>query len=273
MAVALFYAHASPATLVLIAAFENGVAVVAALDGTSADGPPTILYRANPHTQPILSLDVAPDQSYFVTSAADAVIAKHPIPLPKTSGSGQQTATQAASTATPPQPDATNTSGKPVSLLSAALAKKPASYIQPAAPLPEVEPETQPLKIVDTKHAGQQGLRIRGDGRIFATAGWDSRVRVYSAKTLKELAVLTWHQQGCFAVAFAPVASDGQGPTEPGIVDGEPLSAATSSSGSLTKARGTREVSVKERRLRHAVTAHWLAAGSKDSKLSLWNIF
>ena len=29
---------------------------------------------------------------------------------------------------------------------------------------------------------------VRSDGRIFATAGWDSAVRVYSAATLKELA-------------------------------------------------------------------------------------
>ncbi|EPE10718.1 wd repeat-containing protein [Ophiostoma piceae UAMH 11346] len=282
MAVALFYARAAPTTLVLIAAFENGVAVVATLDGTSADGPPTILYRANPHSQPVLSLDVAPDQSYFLTSAADAVIAKHPIPLPRTSSRGQQTVPQTAATATPPQPDATKSPQKPMSLLSAALAKEPASYIKPATSLPKVEPETQPLKVFDTKHAGQQGLRIRGDGRIFATAGWDSRVRVYSAKTMKELAVLKWHQQGCFAVAFAPVAGDEQGPTDPGTVDGDTqppttasaaMSAAMSSSGSLMKARGSREVSVKERRLRHAVMAHWLAVGSKDSKLSLWDIF
>ncbi|KAK3065659.1 Astra associated protein 1 Asa1, partial [Teratosphaeriaceae sp. CCFEE 6253] len=43
-------------------------------------------------------------------------------------------------------------------------------------------------KIVHTKHAGQQSLVVRADGRIFATAGWDGRIRVYSAKTMKELA-------------------------------------------------------------------------------------
>merc|ERR1711939_357892 len=62
-------------------------------------------------------------------------------------------------------------------------------------------------KSIDTKHAGQQGLSIRSDGRIFATAGWDARVRVYSAKTLKELAVLKWHKEGCYSTAFADVDS------------------------------------------------------------------
>ncbi|RAK79955.1 WD40 repeat domain-containing protein, partial [Aspergillus fijiensis CBS 313.89] len=58
----------------------------------------------------------------------------------------------------------------------------------------------QPAKVVKTRHAGQQGLRVRSDGRILATAGWDSRVRVYSCKTLKEVAVLKWHREGCYAV-------------------------------------------------------------------------
>ncbi|KAH6698929.1 WD repeat-containing protein, partial [Verticillium dahliae] len=56
-----------------------------------------------------------------------------------------------------------------------------------------------------TKHSGQQSLRFRDDGRVFATGGWDAMVRVYSGKTMKEVAVLKWHEVGCYAVAFAGV--------------------------------------------------------------------
>lgn len=63
--------------------------------------------------------------------------------------------------------------------------------------------DLKPFKVTHTKHSGQQGLQVRSDSRIFATAGWDSRIRVYSAKTLKELAVLKWHKGGCYATAFA----------------------------------------------------------------------
>ncbi|KAF2861751.1 WD40 repeat-like protein [Piedraia hortae CBS 480.64] len=67
-------------------------------------------------------------------------------------------------------------------------------------------------RIVNTGHAGQQGLVIRDDGRILATAGWDGKLRVYSARTLKELGVGMWHREGCFAVGFAGVREEeGQG--------------------------------------------------------------
>lgn len=286
MAVALFYAPvvteptevSSQRTLVLIAAFENGVAVVALLR-QGADGPAEIVYRAQPHSQPILSLDVAPDCSYFLTSAADAVIAKHPIRVPAakkaavSSAPGRPSAPSAAAQAPP--------TGKPVSLLSAALAKEaatlPSTSSAPherAAPSAPIEVETQPLTVINTKHAGQQGTRIRGDGRLFATAGWDARVRVYAAQTMKEVAVLKWHQAGCFTVAFAPVV---RGDIRDEGADTTTTSAEGSSTANTTTAMATRstrrDVSVKERRLRHAVTAHWLAVGSKDGKVSLWDIF
>ncbi|OAA68298.1 WD repeat protein [Niveomyces insectorum RCEF 264] len=307
MALALF--HRDATTLVLVAAFESGVAVVAVLaDG--ADGPATIRYRAQTHTQPVLSLDVAPDRSYFVTSAADDVVAKHPIAVqPRPPG------TVDVPTATPPPATSNDippsSSTRPTaSLLSAALAQEaaaspPSSLLSSAVPLaarplpppaPPSEPETQPLQLVHTKHAGQQGLRIRQDGRIFATAGWDGRVRVYAAKTLKEVAVLKWHQTGCYAVGFAPVGgAAGQAHNTISADTTESKDSGGSKSNEednnnnnnnnnnnddddkqtslVSTSRSAREISVKERRLRHAVTAHWLAAGSKDGKVSLWNIF
>ncbi|KJR87972.1 WD repeat protein [Sporothrix schenckii 1099-18] len=296
MALALFYAPVtdteatddSQPTLVLIAAFENGVAV-AALLRQGADGPADLVYRAQPHSQPILSLDVAPDRSYFLTSAADAVVAKHPIRVPaapKKAAAVPASTLPSASPASPPAPP--TLAGKPVSLLSAALAKEAAAASPPspsnapptrgaATPLAPVEVETQPLAVINTKHAGQQGLRIRDDGRLFATAGWDARVRVYTAQTMTEVAVLKWHQTGCFAVAFAPVVvadTQREGEDE-GKRKGEDERALAPTGGStaLASRHSRRDTSVKERRLRHAVTAHWLAVGSKDGKVSLWDIF
>lgn len=120
-----------------------------------------------------------------------------------------------------------------------------------------------PTKISNTKHAGQQSLRLRDDGRIFATGGWDAMIRVYSSKTLKEVAVLKWHQVGCYAVALADVISAGH------VTKGQ--ACPSDASQDLVAVSG--ELSVKNRRIQHAKTAHWLAAGSKDGKVSLWEVF
>lgn len=226
MAMALLYldgaassttSSANGSILTLVTAYENGLAAVLQLDPS---GTWNTVYLSRVHQQPILSLDVVVDQGFFLTSGADAVVAKHPIP------GGSQFAA-------------------------------------------DDQPVQQPLKISNTKHSGQQGLRVRDDGRIFATAGWDSAVRVYSSKTLKEVAVLKWHQVGCYAVALASVvASDSRtddtrtgASSEPHEVPPRDL---VSRSGQL---------SVKDRRILRAQTAHWIAAGSKDGKISLWDIF
>ncbi|RAL14081.1 WD40 repeat domain-containing protein [Aspergillus homomorphus CBS 101889] len=128
---------------------------------------------------------------------------------------------------------------------------------------------TQPLKTVNTKHAGQQGLRVRADGKILATAGWDSRVRVYSCKTLKELAVLRWHKEGCYAVAFAEV--QGQVPLDGGRAGGSRQGDAPGEDEireedrSLAAVQRLRDLKVQQ--------THWVAAGSKDGKISLWDIY
>jgi WD40 repeat protein len=192
-------------TLVVAAGYEDGHAAVMQLQGTSW----VTTYSAQAHSQPVLSLDARPDEGWFLTSSADAVIARHPLQL---AGAGA------------------------------------------------VAVETQPVKVVNTKHAGQQGLVIRDDGRIFATGGWDAMVRVYSSKTLKEVAALKWHQVACYAVALANVCGAGNAGDIP-----------TEGSKEVARARG--ELSVRNRRIQRAKGAHWLAAGSKDGKISLWEIF
>jgi WD40 repeat protein len=127
------------------------------------------------------------------------------------------------------------------------------------------EVETQPLKVINTKHSGQQDLKIRSDSKIFATAGWDAKIRVYSVKTMKEVAVLKWHQVGCYAIAFSTIEDE----------EAKPVTAqeGTPTSGSGAVVPKLVELTVREKRIRHVKTAHWLAAGSKDGKVSLWDIY
>lgn len=273
MAMALTLAWLGGA-LTLIIGYEDGVCIVARLE---EDASWSIVYRNQCHKQPILSLDVAPNQEYFLTSSADATIAKHPL---KDLQSPSQASSAGDAAETHIQNNEANTSiasdqrssqstnnAKPVSLLSAALAAQPPVEIPRAAKRPEVQ--TQPLKVVNTKHAGQQGLTVRSDGRIFATAGWDSMIRVYSAKTMREVAVLKWHPVGCFAVAFAetsPAEPTGASPPQRKADDGNESSSKKLVSRVL-------DVTVRDRRILQAKNAHWLAAGSKDGKVSLWDVF
>jgi WD40 repeat protein len=132
--------------------------------------------------------------------------------------------------------------------------------------------EKSPLKLLNTKHAGQQGLRLRSDQKIFGTAGWDSRIRVYSCKTMKELAVLKWHKEGCYAVAFADILS----PDE----DIETLTSNNETENTDENNAQTQHVPhesplqmVQHQRSQKAQQMHWLAAGSKDGKISLWDIY
>ncbi|KAF7712204.1 Uncharacterized protein PECH_003917 [Penicillium ucsense] len=184
------------------------------------------VYANQPHTQPVLSLDVAPSKDYFVSSSADALLIKHPIP-----GAGM-------------------------------TANYTANNLM----------DDQVLKSVNTKHSGQQGLRIRNDAKIFATAGWDSRVRVYSCRTMKELAVLKWHKDGCYAVAFgeAHAATDPQASSDASGVG----PTRSDEHGTVETEVPTRSIAaVHRQRSRKIQQTHWLAAGSKDGKISLWDIY
>uniref|UniRef100_A0A1A8HYC3 Guanine nucleotide binding protein (G protein), beta polypeptide 1-like n=1 Tax=Nothobranchius kuhntae TaxID=321403 RepID=A0A1A8HYC3_NOTKU len=57
---------------------------------------------------------------------------------------------------------------------------------------------------------GVSQLCIREDGRILASAGWDDRVRIFSWKKLRPLAVLQYHTDMVLSVAF----SDHQDPRQ-----------------------------------------------------------
>ena len=158
---------------------------------------------------------ILPSQDFYLTTSADAIVAKHPLPA--------------------------------------------AQGIW--------KTELKPLKIVQTKHSGQQGLQVRSDGKIFATAGWDARVRVYSSKTMKELAVLKWHKVGCYCTAFAEIGNFSSIKAE----DDSPVKQEDTEGQDIVRTAAVN--SVQQRREARARFTHWLAAGSKDGKISLWDIY
>ncbi|RFN53682.1 astra-associated protein 1 [Fusarium flagelliforme] len=260
MAMCLALLHHNDA-LTLIAAFENGYATVQRLE---ADGQWITTYNSQAHSQPVLSLSVCND--FFVTSSADSIVAKHPIPtqlffpledteLPKS---------------TERVVEIVDDDPKGKSLLSAGL-KSPSAQTSTSAPKKGIAWK-DPLKAINTKHSGQQSLDIRSDGRIFATAGWDSKVRVYSTKTMKELAVLKWHQVGCYAVAFADVKISDKVKDDTSTTGEENNKTSTALSTRTTSVVRT-GLSVKEQRIATARQTHWIAAGAKDGKISLWDIY
>jgi len=185
------------------------------------------LYASRPHSQPVLSIDVSPRRDCFISSSADALIIKHPVPGPGTIGD---------------------------------------------VPIINYKEES-PLKTMNTKHSGQQGLRIRSDGKIFATAGWDSRVRVYSGATLKELAVLKWHKDGCYSVAFGEVDPVSRQASPVKAESREMGKETEGNQGQLVQRADLSLAAVQNQRSMKIQQTHWLAAGSKDGKISLWDIY
>lgn len=214
MSVALFRALEPRGELVLVSGYEDGQVMVHTHSGAfddKAQGWIKIM-MGKPHSQPVLSLDVFPSKRHFVTSSADAIIAKFTLELDGT----QLTSSQNAE------------------------------------------------KTINTKHAGQQGLNVRSDGKIFATAGWDGRVRIYSCKTMKELAVLKWHKDGCYATNFAKMITQHQNDMAGEEIHGVGTEIAT---------RMSALDHIKQERENKARSTHWLAAGGKDAKITLCEVY
>ncbi|KAI9789828.1 MAG: ASTRA complex subunit [Peltula sp. TS41687] len=225
MALGLFQRQDS---LYVVAGYESGHTKV--FENESTGGHTSSwkqVYSHQPHSQPVLSLAIMPCRDAYLTSSADAVLAKHNLPIDK-----QQDREQAC--------------------------------------LP---------KTINTKHAGQQGLTIRSDGKILATAGWDGRMRVYATSSMMELAVLKWHKDGCYATAFAEIeeATD----LKPCLTSGSSTSAKRTSDAvdeqqqALIAKEGNINLRAlsERRRSEKARSTHWLAGGSKDGKISLWDIY
>lgn len=188
-------------------------------------------------------------------SAADtqSTRASHPAPLsfPKT-----RVPTKAPPSPTPTQP----------SSLSALLAKAP-PQINPAS-TPEilkVVTVQPPYKLSNTKHAGQQSLRVRSDDRLIVTGGWDSRVRIYSTKSLKEVAVLKWHKEGVYAAAFGEVIDEDHLKERGAESNERTQDTIAGKERGLQRLQRQREEAIRRK--------HWVAAGAKDGRVSLWEVF
>lgn len=61
----------------------------------------------------------------------------------------------------------------------------------------------QTIKSVELQKAGVASIKIRPDSKIFATGGWDYKLRIFSWKTCKPLAVLEYHKGTIQALAFS----------------------------------------------------------------------
>ena len=257
------------------------------------------VYTDTLHTQPILSLDVHPGREYYFTSSADAVVARHSLPLPLSVRLRSET-----------RSDEGEEVGK--------------AGVE--------EEESKPgMQILKTGHAGQQSLHIRSDGRVFVTAGWDGRGRIYSTGIfspsqprqsdrngqhvhkaggkrdgkvgkIKNLAVLKHHRQGCYAAAFSPIALP-QSPdqthqyhekmrsTSEGGNNGvdQPKDQEDQDEVNRTGSRGDTRVNMGREgmvtptnspkitpsaaRERKVKETHWVALGGKEGGVGLWGIF
>lgn len=104
-------------------------------------------------------------------------------------------------------------------------------------------------------------------------------MRIYSAKTLKEVAVLKWHKEGVYATAFGEILDhdslqvftsgdvpDGQ--TSTNHVDVDKVALTTRANEGLTGLG-----KLQKQRERDMQMKHWVVAGAKDGKVSLWNVF
>ncbi|KAF9155648.1 Guanine nucleotide binding protein (G protein), beta polypeptide 1-like [Linnemannia schmuckeri] len=161
------------------------------------------------------------------------------------------------------------------------------------------------------KANGMADGKIRSDERVIALAGWDGRIRLFSSKTLKPLAVLKYHREGLYCLGFADIkeqheqqeeseapslsASSGETvvtasiTTTPGSTTGIADAIATGEDDDRDGSGGDDESSDEsgsnsdsgnDSELEDALAdrqrwskRHWVAVGGKEQRISLWDIY
>uniref|UniRef100_A0A182NSZ3 WD repeat-containing protein 55 homolog n=1 Tax=Anopheles dirus TaxID=7168 RepID=A0A182NSZ3_9DIPT len=69
-----------------------------------------------------------------------------------------------------------------------------------------IDPKTHQIAVkreLAIKNAGVHRVRIRKDLKVFVSAGWDGRLRIFSWKSLRPLAVLTEHKAEVLDVTYS----------------------------------------------------------------------
>ena len=97
------------------------------------------------------------------------------------------------------------------------------------------------------KNPGTNDLKIRSDSKIFATGGWDSKIRIFAMKNFKPLAVLTIHRDSINSLTFTKMKR-------------------------IQEQQETVE-DKKNQQQNDFSEQNLLAAGSKDTRISLWSLY
>lgn len=56
---------------------------------------------------------------------------------------------------------------------------------------------------ISVKNAGISCIKIRNDMKVFASGGWDGRIRIFSWKSMRPLAVLTEHKTNIMDIVYS----------------------------------------------------------------------
>ena len=201
---------------VVLAGYESGHVAVFDL---AAGGKLRAMERL--HDEPILALDVDRAAAQIVTGAAETTVCVSSLSRGESGGGGAAAAAtaEAQTTAAPPSaPRPIARSGLGASLLAAADENGASDEEAPVATTATPTAPTTVTYALAKSHsitldkAGVEALALRGDhgaasghgGGIFASAGWDRRIRIYEwASPHRPLALLKQHSSGICSVAWS----------------------------------------------------------------------
>ncbi|ORX37077.1 WD40-repeat-containing domain protein [Kockovaella imperatae] len=119
------------------------------------------------------------------------------------------------------------------------------------------ESEDGCIKKQNTGQIGNASIAISADDKVVAVGGWDGKIRLFSAASLKPLGTLAFHRETVHTLAFAncvPVTNDTIAPGD------------TASTLDLEAEDSDEEEETREQLLR----GRYLASGGKDTRIALW---